>query len=343
MKKEIDAFLDKHIVGKRLPMVVSLDLDNTLVVRDKGSNYVNKKVKAIIKRLVSDKLIILLPNTGRDLLGFSAFSRSFLNLRNAVLCSGSLIVHGGKKYINKASMLDRVALRHLLRGVENGQLPFIDLSYPEGRVVYYNDNALKYRDLFFAQNPRDWFKGGQLPPSRNIRRLSDKGLSEVFRVEFPVIKSWVGHQLLFERLTAKKEHNTNQLGRLLGVKGGDVFGNYSLKRKVFFSDKYDKHDLTFARLAKLTKFANKGIGLKRWLAKAKISANNHIILHIGDTDTGLINDTLIKQDVPDALLVMVGEKCSLNNPRVDLYLRDDAETALLSFFEELYKKISKRK
>ncbi|OGB75397.1 hypothetical protein A2810_03050 [candidate division Kazan bacterium RIFCSPHIGHO2_01_FULL_49_10] len=343
MKKAIDAFLDEHIVGKRLPIVVSLDLDNTLVIRDKGSNYINKKVKAIIKSLVSDKLIILLPNTGRDLLGFSAFSRSFLNLRNAVLYSGGLIVHNSKKYINKNSIIDRVALRHLLKGVESGQLPFVDLSYPKGRIVYYNDHALDYRDLFFAQNPRDWFKGGQLPPIRNIRRLSDKGLREVLRVEFPVIRSWVGHRLLFERLTAKTEHNISQLGRLLGVRGNDIFRNYSLKRKVFFSDKYDKHDLIFARLSKLTTFVNKGIGLKEWLARAKISSSNHIILHIGDTDAGLINDTLIKQDVPDALLIMVGKKCSLNNPQVDLYLHEDAEMALVSFFDELYKKINQRK
>ena len=49
----------------------------------------------------------------------------------------------------------------------------------------------------------------------------------------------------------------------------------------------------------------------------------------------MINDTLIKEAVPEAKIVMVGQECQLGNPLVDLYLRGPIEDELHIFLQGL--------
>lgn len=62
---------------------------------------------------------------------------------------------------------------------------------------------------------------------------------------------------------------------------------------------------------------------------------------MGNQDSGLINDAIIKSSVPSAFLVMVGDKCSLNKSKVDLYLKGDLENNLLLFLKEFYNNLRK--
>ena len=92
MRHTIESFLKKNNFNNALSVIISLDLDNTLVVRKKGSNYVNKKILELIQNLTKSGKIIFVPNTGRELVGFSSFCKEVASFRNAVLGSGSLVV-----------------------------------------------------------------------------------------------------------------------------------------------------------------------------------------------------------------------------------------------------------
>jgi len=307
----IDVFFQQNpLKGKKI--ILSIDLDNTLIIRDKGANYINPNVKSLLIKLIKDHGILAIPNTGRELIGFTTFQRQALPLKNCILGSGSIIICNNRKYFDERSSINKKILISLCSLVKKGDLLFVDLSGVFGRRIFYHPNALSIKDLFFSQNPKAWFL--KFPTTLPIKRLKPKDLNQVFRVEFPTSKA---NKDLFASLSQKKSEALSDLGNLAGIKTKDL-ENYSIKNKLFFNEKYIK-DYVFARFEKKTKFINKSIGLKNWLDKSGLSKKNTFIVHIGDKDSGLINDTLIKEAVPKAKIVMVGQKCQLGNPLVDLY------------------------
>lgn len=321
-----DFFRQNPVKNKKI--VLSLDLDNTLVIRDKGANYINPKIKSLLLELIKEHKAIALPNTGRELIGFTAFQKQALLLKNGVLGSGSIVVYNGHKYFDRKSLISKKILLSLCSLVEKGVVPFIDMSGMFGRKIFYHPRALETADLFFSQNPQEWFS--KLPPTLPISKFNTKILNTVFRVEFPTSSE---NTDLFAGLSDKKIGGMSALSSLAGIKISDL-GNYSIKNKLFFNERYI-NSYVFARFEKKPTFINKSIGLKNWLKKSGLARKGLFIVHIGDKDSGLINDTLIKEAVPAAKIVMVGQKCQLGNPLVDLYLRGPIEDELLLFLEGL--------
>ncbi|MFA6392192.1 MAG: hypothetical protein WCW66_05630 [Patescibacteria group bacterium] len=336
MKKSLKYFFNKNCIDGKKKIIISIDLDNTLVIRKKGSNYINPRIKKIIKILIKNRKINLVPNTGRDLVGFSAFQNGGLNIKNGVFGSGSLIMNNGHIFFNQKSNINPFIIKLFIDAVSSGILPFIDLSHAGGRIIYYGHSADKYYNLFFSQNPRDWCHK-KYSVIKHVRDYDSKKLNKVFRVEFPLIKSDSAHEKLFNHISIKDSDSIKYLYKLLGTKSGKIFEDYSLKNKKYFNNHYSSEDIIFARFGKNFDFVNKGAGLKIWLKKSSIMFQDCTIIHVGDKDVGLINDTLIKDDLPNALIVMVGKKYNLDNPVVDLHLRGNTEKLLLDFFVELSK------
>ncbi|MDO8668326.1 MAG: hypothetical protein Q7K35_04530 [bacterium] len=314
---------------KSKQVILSLDLDNTLIIRDKGGNYINPKVKSLLIKLMDRYGVVVVPNTGRELVGFAAFQRQALPLKNGILGSGSLVIRNNRKYFNKRSQISKKILVLLCSLVQKGRLPFIDLSGMFGRKIFYHPGALPIKGLFFSQNPKEWFL--KLPPTLPIKKYKGEDLDTVFRAEFPVSPE---HRDLFGNLFDKKSQALFSLGSLAGIKTEDL-NDYSIKNKLFFNEKYIKN-YVFARLEKKTNFINKGIGLKNWLNKSGLTRKASLIIHVGDKDSGLIDDTIIKESVPEAKIVMVGQRSQLGNPQVDLYLRGPVEDELLIFLKSLH-------
>jgi len=334
MRHTIESFLKKNNFNNALSVIISLDLDNTLVVRKKGSNYVNKKILELIQNLTKSGKIIFVPNTGRELVGFSSFCKEVASFRNAVLGSGSLVVCDGKEYFNKRSKIGKIQLNAFYKAIKSGILPFVDLSHARGRTIFYNEKMSKYKDLLFSQNPSEWFHGN-FPPAYPIHSSKLKAMPEVFRLEFPVIKSLVSHQSLFERLSVRQKNNLKELSEILRLKSGDILKDYVVRRKKFFSDKYSEDDAVFARFEKADTICNKGYGLRMWLDKSGTLKRKSIILHIGDSDKGIVDDTVIKDALPESHLIMVGKNAKPHNRKIDLCLKGDVEDQLLLFLEKL--------
>lgn len=97
MENLIKNFLNKINFNKKI--IISLDLDNTLIIRKKGANYINPKIKYYLK-LLNNKITII-PNTGRDLIGFKSFSEKVFKFKNAVICNGSMLIIKNKIISNK--------------------------------------------------------------------------------------------------------------------------------------------------------------------------------------------------------------------------------------------------
>jgi hypothetical protein len=328
MINSVDDFFRKN-QPKGKQVILSLDLDNTLIIRDKGANYINPKVKSLLIKLMERYGVVVVPNTGRELVGFATFQRQAMPLKDGILGSGSLVIRNNRKYFNKRSLISKKILVSLCSLVQKGRLPFIDLSGMFGRKIFYHPSTLPVKDLFFSQNSKEWFL--KLPPALPIAKLKSKNLDTVFRAEFPVSSD---HKNLFVSLFDKKSEALFNFGGLAGIKTQDL-NDYSIKNKLFFNEKYIKN-YVFARLEKKIEFINKGVGLKNWLNKSGLTRKASFIVHVGDKDSGLINDTLIKDSVPEAKIVMVGQRCQLGNPPVDLYLRGPVEDELLIFLKSLH-------
>lgn len=331
MTNSISEFL--KTLDKEQEIVLSMDLDNTLVNRNKGDNFIPEDTFEIVKSLSGIPGFYLIPNTGRDIIGFASFIKENMDFPDAILGAGSLIKINGKYIFDTNSEIEWSVVQILLDGVKNGILPYIDLTHKEGRLIIYSDvNGLEFKDLFFSQNPRSWF-GKELPPAVALSSL-DKKIDFVFRIEFPVLPK---HKELFDELTSRKENGIIYLVDILKT-SMDKLGNYTVKRKAFFNEVY-KGGVAFSRFEKHTDLSSKGHGIKRWISEKKL--NNPIVIHVGDQDYGIINDTLVKAELPDAKLVMVGDRCKRDNPLVDLYLTGDIDKNIYNFLFFIYKLVEK--
>lgn len=324
--KLINNFLKS--LNKDRDVVLSMDLDNTLVNRNKGDNYIPKDTLEIVKLLEQKSGFYFVPNTGRDIIGFNSFMKENIIFSDAILGAGSLIKINDKYIFDTNSEIEWPVIQILFEGVKNGDLPFIDLTYKDGRMVIYNDtNGLEFKDLFFSQNPRSWF-GEELPPVMALSAL-DRKIDSVFRIEFPVLPNY---KKLFDELTSRREGGIVYLADILKTPM-DGLSSYTVKRKAFFNKEY-KDKVVFARFEKHTDLSSKGHGIRIWLNEKKL--DNPIVVHVGDQDYGVINDTLVKAEIPDAKLIMVGEGCKRNNPLVDLYLTGDVDAEVKELLSALY-------
>jgi len=169
-----DFFRQNQLKGKKV--ILSLDLDNTLIIRDKGANYINPKIKFLLIKIIKDYGVVAIPNTGRELIGFAAFQRQALPLKNGILGSGSIVICNNRKYFDKRSLISKKILISLCSLVKKGILPFIDFSGMFGRKIFYHPNVLQIKDLFFSQNPKEWFL--KPPPALPVTKFNAKDLTK---------------------------------------------------------------------------------------------------------------------------------------------------------------------
>ncbi len=308
--------------------ILSLDLDNTLVNRKKGDNYVLPELKDALKKVMNTDVCIPVINTGRDILGYRSFQREVLDISDAVLGSGTLVVHDNKIYINEKGFIDLPFIEILENAVKNGLLPFIDITHVNGRYVVFNEKVvedLNAYDLFYSQTPSTWFDS--VEPKVNIEKYERP--SDIFRIEIPVFKEL--NNKLYEKIVKKSDDALRFLNVFLNSEI-DI-NRYVLNRKVFFNDVF-KGKVIFGRFQKNEFEMNKGFGLQSWMDIKKYKAAEFNIFHIGDKDSGLVNDVLIKDHFPNAHIIMVNSKTK-NNPAVSKYLEGDTDKSIAEFINSL--------
>ena len=322
---------DYILATKGKTLLLSLDLDNTLVNRDLGSNWVFPKTLELLKKLLDQENFKPIINTGRELIGYNSFCNQAVNINNAILGSGSITLVNGKANFNREGEIEAGLVQIFLEAVRSGKLAFVDFSHYNGRSLFFNKKLVgehQLQSLFYSQNPRDWF-GSQLPPVTEISTQKDAP-KMIFRIEFPIP---VKQTELFKKLGAKDSGAINDLAKLIGSFEKD---NYLLKRKAFFNDDF-KGEFHFGRLERSSKFINKGIGLVKWLDQSRLKISDVSIVHIGDRDSGIIDDTLVKRHITNAFMVIVGDKSKADNPHVDLYLKDNVDEAVFGVLELVHR------
>jgi len=303
-------------------LLLSIDLDNTLVNRDRGANFVKKESLGLLKKIKDFANVKLLINTGRENFGYTSFTTEVIDVNNAVIGSGSVIINDGRYVIDEKSLIDKELVDKMVELVDNGDLGFIDISYFLGRSIIsrgdFQDNA-----LYLCQNPVEWFTG----ESRNKILAGDKScLDKVYRIEFPVYKA--KGEDLFDALQDKHRNCIEFLSKMTGITLDE--NKYVLKRKAYFQDDF-KGKVMFARLEISEQVVNKGTGLHKWF---EVEGDNSInVLHIGDRDKGIVNDTIVKKEIPESLIVMVGEAFDKSNPQVDVYFEGDVDQDVYQILE----------
>lgn len=315
-------------IDKNKKTILSLDLDNTVVDRKKGDNYVLPALKKAVEKVMKSESIIPVINTGRDIVGYRSFQREVLDIADAVLGSGTLIVHDNIIDLNEKGFIDSLYIEFLENAVEKGRLPFIDITHAEGRMIVYNDQKvedLNVESLFYSQTPRTWFETKQ-----PIIKIKDYVRPKyIFRIEIPVFKDRIEN--VYEELIKKSDYALSGLNKFLHSEIDTQ--RYVLNRKVFFNDAFEGK-VIFGRFQKSEFEMNKGLGLQKWLKSKDYSPLDFNIFHIGDKDKGLVNDVLIKDHLPNAHIIMVNSKTK-NNPAVSLYLEGDTGKSIAEFITSI--------
>ncbi|MFA7253491.1 MAG: HAD hydrolase family protein [Patescibacteria group bacterium] len=319
-----EKILNKLKPGK---LLLSIDLDNTLVNRDKGANFVKKESLDLLKKIKELSDVKLLINTGRENYGYRSFASSLIDPKNAIIGSGSVIIHNGEYFLNDKSLIDKELVEKIIGLVNEGNLEFVDMAHFSDRSIISNPS---FRDnaLYLAQNPVEWFT----QESRNEILLGGRSSTDkVYRIEYPVYKD--NNKEFFNALRDKHQNCIRFLSKIIGFPLDE--NRYTLKRKAHFCDQY-KGKVLFARLEVSEQIVNKGTGLHKWF---EIEGDNKInVLHIGDSDKGIVNDTIIKKEIPESLIVMVGEKFDKSNPFVDVYFEGDVDEDVYQILKLVYER-----
>lgn len=227
----IRKFFENNVLQDKKHIIISMDLDNTLIIRDKGSNYVNKDIKIFLEKLIKEFNIVFVPNTGREIIGFSSFKEDVFCVKNVILSSGSLVINEDKLFVDEKGLIEKNIVYLFLEAVRNNIIPFIDISNINGRQIFYNEDGLLYKKLFFSQNPKEWFYG-KLPPSLSIDCFKNYDFNNVFRIELPILSN--KYKKLHDELIQKSEDNIKELSKILSIQTNTLI-NYSFKRKVFLA------------------------------------------------------------------------------------------------------------
>ncbi len=316
MKDNLQLLREKVRDSKQV--VLSVDLDDTLVNREMGPNYITPNTFDAFKNVLAKKNTITLINTGRERYGYESFCRDAINVKNAILGAGSVIEHKGEYNFDPVAEIESNLLKAIFNLIKKKKLPFADMAYFYDRSIVHNLD--RYSILFFSQNPAGWFD--VYPKISHV----DEGIQydKVFRIEFPIVKS--EYPNLFNDLADKRKNCFPLFQEILG---SDVKLNkeYLIKRKSFFKEQL-RDEVVFARLEVNETVVNKGTGLKLWFEKSGLNAGDCTIIHIGDKDHGVVNDTIIKSVFPESIIAMVGDDFDKKNPLVDLYLEGNIDNSV---------------
>lgn len=303
-------------------IIISCDLDNTLVDRARGANYVSPELQNALINIQKAKHITLLPNTGRDQWAFEAFCNENMRITNAVLGNGSLILFRNNLTFNPSSAINKDCIHLFSLAVQNEILPFFDMSSSGERIIARNGGNTFKSGLILAQNPPEW-KPYIRYAVKKINEI-EPNEKDVFRIEFPISKK---HSALYKFIEKKSPDALAELVQLLGMPT-HTLNEYSLYKKAFFKEEYKK-EYVFARLQKNEIFSNKGIGLKMWTEFEGVDLTNSCVLHLGDKVDGMVNDALVQRNFEHSFTIIVNPKIYMEPSAQGLtYIQGDPQLVL---------------
>lgn len=323
MNKLIEVLKDLTPESK---LLISIDLDYTLVDRSVSGNYVTKENNDLLDKLFFHENVFLLPNTGRELYGFNSFMSQNVKLKNGVFASGRVVRSDGVDYFNKHGLIEKNIIDKFSDLVASSLVNFVDIAYFNNREVVYKDES----DLFFSQNPRDWFENGY-PLSTKFGHFKSEN-KPVYRLEFPVFEN----DELFKYTSAESEILISKLIDLFGL-DASFKHEYTVKRKSHYYENSYHSKFCYLRIERKSLELGKGAGILNWFNHSGYNIDDFKIIHIGDQDSGLINDTEVKITIPDSILLMVGERCNPNNDKIDIFVTKDSNKGVQIILDSILK------
>src|SRR3990167_7674122 len=93
-------------IDPKSDIVLSIDLDNTLVNRSKGDNYIFEDTLELLELMQKEPQLYIVPNTGRDVIGFNSLISKTIDFPDAILGAGSLIKVDNKYIFDSNSEID---------------------------------------------------------------------------------------------------------------------------------------------------------------------------------------------------------------------------------------------
>lgn len=286
------------------PLLISLDGDQTIVNRNKGSHFMSRAVIKMFKKLRKNKQFILTMNTGRDLTNYAPLQKQTGHREPNILLSGRIIYYQGKAIIDKKALFSKSLKIKLWRQFVDGSIPFLDVKHKKGNTFFVKKsrNLTKY---YGHHRPLDWFRVIKM----NIMDIDINKETENIFYALDIVRAEIPFLL-----------NSQNAGIIKAINNKDqrVVKKYALANL----DLENSVDLMFIpapthksrqeivkkigsiRILIHDKYVNKGTGL-HWLAKL-INIPPANIVYFGDSAEDKANDIIVKKLLPSATLIITG-------------------------------------
>lgn len=285
------------------PLLLSIDGDNTIVNRNRGSHYISPAVINMFKKLKYCDTFLVTMNTGRDVTNYSPIEMQTGHKDPNIFLAGRVIVYNGNLYTNPKAILPLKVRKKIWREFIDGEIPFLDVKSEDGNVFFVQEKR-GYRAYYGHHRPIDWFNR---IPQQLIEIDEYQNIEKVFldlkivRIEVPFLHS----------IKNTKVINAINLNNPIQIK------NF-VREKLDIDDRTNHlmfipapthkshggmiNEIGSIRILVDGKIVNKGTGLKQLAKYARIPEEN--IIYFGDSAGDKANDVIVKRILPKATLMI---------------------------------------
>jgi hydroxymethylpyrimidine pyrophosphatase-like HAD family hydrolase len=270
-------------VNSTCNILLSFDVDRTLVDRCTALHTVHPKLKGAICDLAAQDNVRVVLNTGRDHAALAEFDREWGGEFDAIYLSGRALRIAGKVTPIAEAVLGESVLNLLLVLASTHAVPFLDIKSALGVTQV----KLCRSELHFGvQKPRDWLSPAAVE-SIDFDSIEDLTSRLPLRIEFPLPKLVV-----------------NEVLSILTVVPSIDVSILDIHQQHRASDR-SLEAWSFVQILSLKSKHNKATGLSQFIDNLP---NLPRIVHFGDSLDGHNNDAVVSALLPDATFVPIDWK-----------------------------------
>lgn len=284
-------------------LLLSFDVDKTIVDRSRGAHFMSKAVKTMFQKLMESKHFIITMNTGRDAANYLPIQDQTNHKEPNIFVSGRVIRHQGKTHTDPQAVFSNVLKNNLWDQFIKGAIPFLDVKHSNGNTFFVKGSRGLER-YYGHHRPIDWFDELQFDIiDADIEKTAQEKFDNliVVRVEMPLLYKNEPIEVLHainkedsrkaQRIAEERLNIENNLDLLFvpapvhSTRGEEM-----------------KTEIGSIRIVMHNKYVNKGTGLKYLAELLNIPEQN--IICFGDSAGNKANDAIIKKVLPKATLII---------------------------------------
>ncbi|MBP9759152.1 HAD family phosphatase [Candidatus Dojkabacteria bacterium] len=319
-----DYILNSISLEKQL--LLSIDIDKTLVDRKKSSHDFPKYIGEELSELIKNKHIVVFSNSGRDFDAVKPVQKNITGLENMIMLNGRAVKRNGNTTVKEAGIIPDSIKNRIWELFINDEIPFLDIKRSEGTLFIVKEKASVLNALG-AQKPADWYPDG-LPQIINMKE--DNNAKDIYD-EIRVLRFEVPFKDKNLVNIINEENNEKLYSELINKV---IESTEKIEIELVCSESKNTefvNTLGFVRISVNDTVVNKGLALKEIAEELVIPENN--VFHIGDSSGEKADDTVIKVVMPKSNFVVVGNADDEAKRLADVILKPVNEDGIFEFIQ----------